>query len=93
MATFMMLGKYCPSAMKEMSPQRTEKALALISKHGGGVECMYATLGASDLVFILTFPGVEEAMKAAVALGEMTGIAFTTSPALPIVEFDNLMSG
>jgi len=37
------------------------------------------------------FPGVAEAMKASVALAKLTGIGFTTSPAVPIEEFDKLV--
>jgi uncharacterized protein with GYD domain len=53
---------------------------------------MYSLLGEKDLVFILTFPGIEQAMKASVALSKMTGIAFTTYPAISVEEFDRLMA-
>ena len=90
MATFVMLGKYTPQALADLSPKRTDKAVALIKKHKGEVVSMYATLGENDLVLILEFPGVEEAMKASVALTKMTGIAFNTSPAVPVEMFDKL---
>ncbi len=54
---------------------------------------MYATLGQNDLVLILDFPGVKEAMKASVALTKLTGIGFTTSPAVPVNVFDKMMAG
>jgi len=43
-------------------------------------------------VAITTFPGVEQAMKASVAISKTTGISFTTSPAVPVEEFDKLMT-
>jgi len=92
MATFFMFGKYSSGAMKGMSSKRTEEARSLIKKFGGEVEAMYSLLGETDLVIILTFPGIEEAMKASVALSKMTGISFTTSPAVTVEEFDKLMT-
>jgi uncharacterized protein with GYD domain len=53
---------------------------------------MYALLGKTDLVFITTFPRIEQAMKASVGLSKLTGISFTTSSALPIKEFDKIMT-
>jgi uncharacterized protein with GYD domain len=49
-------------------------------------------LGKDDLVIITEFPGVSEAMKFSVALSAMTGIGFTTAPAVGVEEFDNLMA-
>jgi len=93
MATFVMLGKYTPQALADLSPKRTDKAVALIKKHKGELISMYAALGENDLVLIIEFPGVKEAMKASVALTKMTGIGFTTSPAMPVDEFDKLTVG
>ncbi len=88
MAAFFMFGRYSSEAVKGMSTKRTKEAEGLIKKYGGKVDAMYALLGEKDLVFILTFPGIEQAMKASVALGKATGISFTTSPAVTIEEFD-----
>jgi uncharacterized protein with GYD domain len=93
MATFVMLGKYTTQALADLSPHRTDKAVALIKENKGELVSMYAALGENDLVLILEFPGVKEAMKASVALTKMTGIAFNTSPALPVDEFDKLTIG
>jgi len=92
MSTFFMFGRYSSAAMKGMSAKRTKEAEGLIKKHGGKVEAMYSLLGEKDLVFILTFPGIEQAMKASVALSKATGISFTTSPAVTVEEFDKLMT-
>jgi len=87
-----MLGKYSSEALKGISPGRTDKALKIIKKFGGEVKSMYALLGEIDLVFILTFPDVEKAMQASVALNKLTGISFTTLPAVTVKEFDKVMS-
>jgi uncharacterized protein with GYD domain len=92
MATFLMFGKYSSDASKEISSKRTEEAASLIKRFGGEVKSMYALLGEKDLVIILTFPGVEEAMKASVALSKLTGVSFTTSPAITVEEFDKMMT-
>lgn len=92
MATFLMFGKYSSEAVKKISAKRTKDAASLIKKYGGSVKSMYSLLGEKDLVFILTFPGIEQAMKASVALSKMTGIAFTTYPAISVEEFDRLMA-
>jgi len=92
MATYFMFGKYSSDAVKGMSAQRTKKSTELLKKFGGEVSAMYALLGEHDLAFIVTFPGNEEAMKASVALSKLTGISFTTSPAVTVEEFDKLIS-
>jgi uncharacterized protein with GYD domain len=56
------------------------------------VESIYALLGEKDLVFIVNFPGTEQAIKASVALSKATGIAFTTLPAVTVEEFDKLIN-
>jgi uncharacterized protein with GYD domain len=91
MSTFLLFGKYSAEALDRMSAERTASACELIKKFGGEVQSMFATLGDSDLVFVLSFPAIDEAIKASVALSKMTGIAFRTSPAVTIAEFDKLM--
>ncbi|UCE46230.1 MAG: GYD domain-containing protein [Phycisphaerales bacterium] len=93
MATFFMFGKYSSEALREMSAQRTDKAVGLIKKLGGQVNSMYALLGERDLVLIVDFPELEQAIKASVALTKMTGVSFTSSPAVPVEEFDKLIAG
>jgi len=92
MATFVVFGKYTSEGMKGISAARTKKAAALVKKLGGRIESMYATLGEYDLVCVVNLPSVEAAMQASVTLGKMTGVAFTTAPAVPVAEFDKLMS-
>jgi len=92
MATFFMFGKYSSEALKKMSAERTDKAVSLIKKFGGEVNSMYALLGEQDLVLIVDFPGVEEAMKASVALAKMTSVSFTSLPAVPVKDFDKMIA-
>ena len=92
MGTFFMFGKYSSEAMKGMSAKRTEEANSLIEKLGGEVVSIYALLGVHDLVLIVNFPGIEQAMKASVALSKSTGVSFTTSPAVTVEEFDRMLA-
>jgi uncharacterized protein with GYD domain len=92
MGTFFMFGRYSSEALKEISAERTDKADKLIKQFGGEVASMYALLGEKDLVFIVDFPGIEQAMKASVALSKLTGISFTTSPAVTVEEFDTMIA-
>ena len=92
MATFLMLGKYSSRALQEMSIQRTDKVVNTFKQFGGEVQAMYATLGQYDLVFVVSLPGIDEAMKASVVLTKLTGIAFSTLPAVTVENFDKLMS-
>ena len=92
MSTFFMFGKYSSKAVKEVSAERTSKATSLMEKFGGRVNSMYALLGEHDLVLIVDFPGVQEAMKASLALTQLTGIAFSTSPAMTVESFDKMVA-
>jgi uncharacterized protein with GYD domain len=87
-----MFGEYSVEALKRISGKRTKDAVKLIKKYGGQVKGMYALLGEKDLVFIVTLPGTKEAMKASVSLSKLTGISFTTSPAVTVDEFDKILA-
>jgi uncharacterized protein with GYD domain len=92
MATFVMCGKYSAEAIKGISAERTQKIVDLIKNFGGDIKEMYALLGEQDLVFIVTLPGIEQALQASVVMSKLTGIAFTTSPAVTVEAFDKLMT-
>ena len=92
MATFFMFGKYSLESVKEINPERTTKAKSIIEALGGKVLGMYAILGDYDLVLIVELPGLDEAVRTSVDLHILTGIHFTTSPALPVEYFDILIS-
>jgi uncharacterized protein with GYD domain len=90
MATFLMFGKYSADALKGISAKRTDEVKALIKKQGGELKAGYAVLGGVDLVMIVDLPDTARAMATSAALAKLTGIAFTTSPAVTIEEFDKL---
>ena len=92
MATFFMFGKYTSEAIKEVSIERTQQAVAEIKKLGGNMIAMHALIGEYDLLFCVSLPGVEEAIKASVALKRLTGISFTSCPAVSVEVFDQLMA-
>ena len=92
MATYVMFGKYSVEGMKGISAKRSDEAKALIKKNGGELKAAYAMLGSTDLVMIVELPDTAKALATSAALAKLTGIAFTTSPAVTIDEFDKLMS-
>ncbi|MCM8795803.1 MAG: GYD domain-containing protein [Candidatus Omnitrophica bacterium] len=91
MAKFLLLGRYSLQAVKEISGARTKKAVALIKRCKGRVNSMYALLGNYDLALLVDFPGIAEAMQASVGLTKMSGISFTTFPAMSVEEFDKIV--
>ena len=91
MSTYFMFGAYSLDSMKAISAERTEKAAALMKKFGGDIQSGYALLGEHDLVLIVDFPDAGQAMKASVALTNLLGISFTTSPAVTVEDFDKMM--
>lgn len=91
MATFVMLGRYSVEAIKGISTARTQKAAEAVKKAGGKIQTIYGLLGSRDLLVIAELPDAEAALKASVALTRVTGIAFSTSPAFPIEQFDKIL--
>lgn len=91
MAAFLMFGKYTPEALQGLSADRTKAAQKLVKQMGGKIQSMYATLGEHDLVFVVNLPSTEDALKASIALNRMTGITFSTAPAVPVEEFDQMV--
>jgi len=53
---------------------------------------MHALLGEYDLLFCVSLPGVEDAIKASVALQKLTGISFSSCPAVSVEAFDQLIT-
>ena len=72
--------------------ERTQQVVGEIKKLGGEVTAMHALLGQYDLLFCVSLPGCENAIKASVALSKLTGISFTTCPAVTVETFDRMMS-
>lgn len=92
MSTFLLFGKYSPNALKNASASRTRKAEHLIGRFRGKVKAMYALIGEYDLLIVVELPGIEEVMKISAGLMELTGITFTTVPAISVNAFDKLIS-
>jgi uncharacterized protein with GYD domain len=90
MATFLMFGKYSAGAIKDISAKRTEQSTATIEKYGGKYKSGYALMGDRDLVLIVEFPKIEQVVQCSLALHKLTGISFSTSPAVSIDQFDEL---
>jgi uncharacterized protein with GYD domain len=90
MTTFFMFGKYTSETVREISVKRTEKSIDAIKELGGEVNGVYALLGEYDLLFCVSLPDIEAAMKASVALTRLTGISFCTLPAVKVEIFDRL---
>ena len=85
-----MYGKYSNEALEGVSAERTKKAADVIAKAGGKLVSAYALLGKYDIVAITHFPGTAEVMKASIALNKLTGISFTSFPAITVEEFDKM---
>ena len=92
MATFFMFGKYTTEAIKEISIERTQQAVTEIKKLGGEITAMHALLGEYDLLFCVSLPGIEDAIKASVAMKKLTGISFSSCPAVSVETFDQLIT-
>ncbi|MBN2468202.1 MAG: GYD domain-containing protein [Deltaproteobacteria bacterium] len=92
MATFFMFGRYSSTALEKISPERTTKVIDTLRSLGGEVKAIYALFGEHDLVLIVDFSQMEQAMKASVAITKMTGISFTTSQAVSVEDFDKMMT-
>ena len=92
MTSFFLFGTYTQEAMDGIDANRTKKAEEIIKGYGGKLHSVYALLGEYDIVMIADLPGVPEAVQVSIALTRDTGIAFSSSPALPVADFDRLAS-
>jgi len=92
MTTYFLTGTYGADAIKGISRKRTADVTKFIEDMGGKVVSVYLLLGEKDLVIIADFPGLKEAIKGSVGISKMTGISFTSSPAITAEEFDAFMA-
>ena len=92
MATYLMLGKYTSGGIAGASPARTKEITDLITQCGGKVESMYALTGEQDLAFMVDFPATDDVLRASFELARHTGISFTSNEAVPVAQFDRLIS-
>jgi uncharacterized protein with GYD domain len=91
MGLYFMFGKYTNEGIQGISAKRTVEAATLIKRFRGEIKEVYSLLGEHDVVLIAELPGAEEAVKASVALGRLTGVSFKTSPAFRVEDFDKLV--
>lgn len=93
MSTFFMFGKYnSAESMRQISAERTRRVVDIIKSFGGEARAMYAMLGAYDLILIVDFININDALQASVSITKATGITFSTLPAVPVEEFDKMMN-
>lgn len=92
MTTYFLTGTYGADALKGISRDRTTVVSKVIEDMGGKVVSMYLLLGEKDLVIIADFPSLKEAIKGSVSISKMTGISFTTYPAITAEEFDEYIA-
>lgn len=92
MSLYFMFGKYTSESVKKISRERTEQVIRIVRSFGGELKSMYVLLGAYDLVLIAGFPDMKEALQASIAITKETGISFSTLPAMPVEEFDELVA-
>ena len=90
MTTFFLFGSYTRESISGIDAKRTKQAETIIKGFGGTLRSIYALLGSVDLVMIAEMPGVPEAMEASLAISKASGIRMSTSPAVPVAEFDEL---
>jgi len=91
MTTYFFFGKYTQDSIGHISSQRTKEARSVIEGNGGKLIGGYALLGEHDLVLIVDFPSMEQAMKTSIALAKLVGVSFSTSPAVSMEDFDKLV--
>lgn len=92
MTTFFLFGDYTQEAATGINARRTKKAEEIITGYGGKLHSVYALLGEHDLIMVAELPGMPEAVQVSIALLKATGISFSTAPAIPVADFDQLMT-
>ncbi len=92
MSLYFMFGKYSSEAVEKISKERTQQVNQIVSQFGGEIKSIYILMGAYDLVLITSFQNMKEALQASIAITKATGISFSTLPAIPVEEFDELIA-
>ena len=93
MSKFLMCGSCPPEALKEVGVGYKEKVAEVINEFKGTVDAVYSTLGEYDLIVFADLPDVESAMNISIELNKLTGITFSTSPAVELHELLKLREG
>ncbi len=88
---FILPGKYTNEGLETASKERTKKSVKIIEKNNGKLNSIYALLGNYDIILNVEFPDVKNAMQASIELTKLTNISFSSMPAIPVEELDNLI--
>lgn len=89
MPKFLMCGSCPPEALREVGVGYKEKVEEVIGEYNGRIDAMYSTLGEYDLILFADLPDIESVMNVSMELNKLTGIAFSSSPA---VELEKLLA-
>lgn len=88
---YLMLGKYTLEGLKGAKAARTKKVMEFIKKESGRVIGSYALIGTYDLALIVDLPSNEALVKVSTEITKLTGVGFSTSPAMSVEEFDKIV--
>lgn len=91
MNTFFMFGKFASGAVEKISRDRVRQIVDTVALLGGEVQMMYGLLGPYDLLLIVQFPGMEQALQSSVTISRELNISFSTMPAIAVEAFDRLV--
>ena len=91
MSSYFLFGTYSENAIKGASAARTKRVHDTVKKLGGKVNSIYALFGEHDLVIIVELPSIEKAIQLSTSLFKLTGISFSTHPAVEVKTFDKLI--
>jgi uncharacterized protein with GYD domain len=91
MPKFLMLGSYTSHSTQGISKARKRQIESLIIECGGQLQLLYGLLGTYDLLILAEFPSNEVAVRASLSITKMTGITFSSQPAVEIADLDELV--
>ena len=92
MGTYVMFGTYSQDSVQKISAERTEKMKELIKSHNGNLLSAYVLLGEKDIILLVEFGDMTQAMKCSISLTKELDIRFSTSAAVTVEAFDRIMT-
>lgn len=95
MATYIMLMNYTDRGIElvKQSPERAADTGEVAKQCGVSIKARFLTMGAHDLVLLLTAPDNESVAKFALALGSRGNLRTTTLPAFSDTELKDIFAG
>ncbi len=91
MTTYVMCGTYSQDSIKKISAERTDKMKEIVRRLNGKLISAYALLGEKDLLLLVEFDNMEQAMKCSIELAKELDIKFSTFQAISVEEFDKIV--